>query len=971
MPGTAPLIGTAARPGRGERTRGGCLVELIRLSFADEPVRRCASILSERALQPDRSLVVTPTQRFKSYLAAALLDRSGGMDLLAPALLTAEELTELLVSSIGLPIASEVERLSLLYTAFTRTPGVEWVFPQGFLSKFSRFGDAARRVLRAFDELNREEIDPREVEKAGVERGLYHEFGKHAAVYRSLFEEYGRAQTEAGTFDRSFLLGRIGGAQIDAALGRYETLLLASPVSLTRFEQRVWERMGERLTVVYQDTPDYDFSNVLTAPALRGSGPFQGKRGTEGEAAEGGDEPAADPRGPDRETRGEAGPRVIPVEVPSGMSQLAAVLSIVEGEILGGTPQEGIAVINADRAFCETLNDSLLSLGIETNFSGGFGLAKSALFGLLDLAGSLFESGLDAGRFLELIANPLFDLLAGIRDPMTAYGEILEYAKRRRLFRLRNVLAIPSAGIMKSAAFTLLEKAYRAKSFPALAETLGALFAPLRGDPRVGGLLRFSEGVSAIPRSREKAVSLILEIEEARDAILSSAIELEDCVLPVEESPFEILLQYLRSGDFPAPGNTGRGIQIVGLLETRGIRFGTVIVPSFNESFFPAPPGGDLLLGLELRRALELPTALDGEDLEFYYLKRLVDSAKVSYLVSIADPAGKAEAPSRYRYLLGTSSPEPAEIGRVLPVMPRRGGGWRPAAPGRSSISRPILAKPVREFSRADVDLIKTCETKYYIAKLMKIESPAAIRRDIEADVAGTEVHALFKELYDRYDPATNPADFGFYKARLTELFDARFREGFFYTKEEVLFFRLLKDNLLQVVERDVERFKIGYRVCREMMEKAFTSEIGPGPSDFQQENRGRFTLRGRIDRVDRSPAGRYAVLDYKTGKVPDRGDHFEKKGFRAVQLGIYGLLFRSAFPDLDIERLGYIDVTGEKDVVAVVEGEGVKSYLDSFEGHLLGFLRGFNEKRELSLAEDPASCTYCPYQGVCRVYER
>lgn len=73
-------------------------------------------------------------------------------------------------------------------------------------------------------------------------------------------------------------------------------------------------------------------------------------------------------------------------------------------------------------------------------------------------------------------------------------------------------------------------------------------------------------------------------------------------------------------------------------------------------------------------------------------------------------------------------------------------------------------------------------------------------------------------------------------------------------------------------------------------------------------------TLRGKADRIDRTPDGRVAIYDYKTGSVPteDEAKHFNK------QLMLEGLMARGgAFADrpLEIARLAYVGLGTKPDL--------------------------------------------------------
>jgi ATP-dependent helicase/DNAse subunit B len=266
------------------------------------------------------------------------------------------------------------------------------------------------------------------------------------------------------------------------------------------------------------------------------------------------------------------------------------------------------------------------------------------------------------------------------------------------------------------------------------------------------------------------------------------------------------------------------------------------------------------------------------------------------------------------------------------------------------------MKHPIREFSRMDIERIKRCETQYYIAKVLCIHDVDTLRKDIEPHIVGQKVHSLFSALY-------RDVDFGAFNGgnlhrNLKVLFDKHFSEGFFFTREEDLLKRILIGNLKRSLDRDLDRFREGSRVCGEFIEKEFTAALG------------QYTLRGIIDRIDRTPDGSYNIIDYKTGRIPPRKDHMEEAGFKQIQLGFYGLLFQKNYPDARIEGLSYFDVNRRNDLEIIINPDEMTAYLAEFEGWLTAFLNNFNTKDPLSLTEDIENCRYCPYHNICRIYE-
>ncbi|KPJ80005.1 MAG: hypothetical protein AMS17_21055 [Spirochaetes bacterium DG_61] len=364
----------------------------------------------------------------------------------------------------------------------------------------------------------------------------------------------------------------------------------------------------------------------------------------------------------------------------------------------------------------------------------------------------------------------------------------------------------------------------------------------------------------------------------------------------------------------------------------------------------------DILLSLNVRRELELPTLVDRETLQFYYLKRIIDSSDHSYLLSLADRKGEMDVRSRFWYYF-TGDLYGVKEGDNTYMLPLR---TKSAAIDRPPVYQPALSSRVTEISRLDLDRLKRCETLYYIARILNIKDEEILLKQIDLNLLGLKVHALFNELYAGLGGNILEADE--YRSRFHKLFGRYFRDGTFFTSEEALTKKILMRNLLEVLDRDLNRFSRGYRICTEFMEKDFTAVITDGTTSY--------TLKGRIDRIDRTPEGLYEIIDYKTGKLPERKHHFQDRGFVEPQLGFYGLLFRKNYLDVPIGSLSYYDLSEKKDLVTIVDADHITDYLDQFEHHLLDFLSMVNQKEELALTEDYENCKYCPYYNICRIFE-
>ena len=908
-------------------------MNVVQLSFRDNPAHTCARVLKSAGCSPENTLVISPTQRFKSALASSLMEEWGLDDLRAPPILSSEELVDSMNAGLGLESANEAQRYSMFYEACSTIEGIGELFTENFLLTFSSFRGVAQRTLQAFDELNAGEIDLHNVR---FSQHPYRLFERHFEIFRNLYERFFEVQQEKRVYVRSFLTRLLRGEYMDRFFNRYSTVLFLLPVSLTAFEKRMYARIEDKLSVIFQDAQDYDFSIILD---FKGASSLPPRRY----------------------------PEVTFLELPSRTHQLMLSLSIIQRELEMGVPPQEIAVLNADSFFCNMFFDSLTSACIPVNYSQGLEVKKSPLYALLRLAARFFDNSLDSDVFLQIIAHPLFAEACRLNG-RGLYRMIKERVYQERMFRLSSLKSALLKGEPKvEEGFSLLYRLYHAPSFEAVHESLRDFVS------------RISEGKT-------------YEFFAVRDILLNTAVELTDLTTGVRERPFEILLQIIKNRRYPLKGIYGRGIQILGLLETRGILFNKLIVPTFNEGYFPVREGEDILFNLQVRKSLGLPTLLDREQLQFYYVKRLVDSSNSAWFLSLQDKRGEMDVRSRYSYYfsrhpyvyssdlqfsdkhisgLVAAEPSSAEM-RLNGIMPEKTSvlenkwGKLPytlsviaeqGRDGRREVTQPALGSPVTEFSRLDIDRIKRCETQYYIARALGVREEETLDHEIELHVIGQKVHALFNELY--VEPSL---DAGTCLARFDELFKKYLKEGLFFTAEEVLIKKLLKSNLTRVVRRDLERFTKGYRICGEFMEKELSALLTRSGSTF--------TLKGRIDRIDRTPSGNYEIIDYKTGRLPGKKSHFAEGGFAQIQLGFYGLLFKFNYPEVKIGALSYYDLSGKKDIETVVEEGHVQGYLKEFEDHLGELLETFSMKGRFDLTDEYEHCLYCPYYNICRVFE-
>ena len=74
----------------------------------------------------------------------------------------------------------------------------------------------------------------------------------------------------------------------------------------------------------------------------------------------------------------------------------------------------------------------------------------------------------------------------------------------------------------------------------------------------------------------------------------------------------------------------GGKISVMGILESRGMKFDGVIIVDFNDSFIPARSTNEMFLNSKVRQKAGLISYLERENLQRFYYESLINNAKKS-----------------------------------------------------------------------------------------------------------------------------------------------------------------------------------------------------------------------------------------------------------------------------------------------------------------------------------------------------
>ncbi len=635
-------------------------------------------------------------------------------------------------------------------------------------------------------------------------------------------------------------------------------------------------------------------------------------------------------------------------------------------------PEETVVVLPDPSLLLPALSQGLSSYAGEYNVSVGYPITRTPVYALLDRMMELQLTRRDglyhAGKYLEFVLHPyiknlrlgdyeesetsrrilhsLEEKLVEMKKPFLSLKEIEEaevdvgnippQLAKEHIRKINDLFIRALEG----------EKTLR-EITEAMLEALGQVWtrSPARHYPLASPFFqRFSEFLKNI-----------------RDAEFSAQ------PMPTHEA-FSIIKHALVYERVPFEGRPLRGLQILGQLETRALRFKNVIYLSANEDALPATEPIDPLLPTAVREYLGLPTFRDRERIIKYYFFRLVKGAE---RVDIIYDSSEDTARSRFVEELVW---EAEKQGKTLPRRTYPPVVGKRAKPLEIEKKQDILRRLEQyEFSPSSIDAYMECPLKFYLQRVVKIEEKEEIEETPEARAVGTLLHKILEEFYK---PAlgreVKEGDLD--QARLMDILERKFKEFFPWQEGEVALLKIgMRERLRKFLEW--ERRNLPFEIL--FLEKEFTGEI---PVDGRKVR-----ITGRLDRIQRKD-GKIEVIDYKLsrGKSPAKSlrEPIEERKemarrIKSFQLPLYlYLIKKNRLVDEYEESQAYLYPMG----FGINEGfkpQGLwggrstlqpsameEVFIPSLENLLKEIL-----SPEVPFSADPSDpkiCQHCPFRSLC-----
>jgi CRISPR/Cas system-associated exonuclease Cas4 (RecB family) len=651
----------------------------------------------------------------------------------------------------------------------------------------------------------------------------------------------------------------------------------------------------------------------------------------------------------------------------------------------GAILDERSVIVVPDPAVIPALVHHALSLvGDDYNISIGYPLRRTPVLGflssLMDLVETERDGKVETSEYFRFIQHPYVRniLLKGRVHTSRILFHMVEESIRTgeagSFITLEEIEGRDSHVV--AAARAMEDEAVTPEILRAHLRTVHhELIRPLLGVTSVGqcvqGCVRILTFVANQSTSRQH-----LFFRPYVEALIEALVHLSGSLLSAEhlqtpESVFRILRRYLGEEKVALPGTPVKGIQVLGLLETRNLKFDHVFVLGAVDDLIPGQSGRYTIVPDFARKQLGIPTLRDHDQTAAYHFHLLVSGAReVHFFFTESDGAGasrfvekllwnqeKTFAPPRnlisrisYRIDLPHSHPEAIR-----------------KAPGLQA-----LLKTLR-FSATALDTYLKCGLRFYYRYVLRLQERDEPVGDIDRAGLGRFVHAVLAQYYKPFVGKTiNGSELD--KNSLMRVVDALFLETF--GKEEPGNQFLLKTQVRHQLENFLDNFEIP------------RLSIAPAEIvDVEKEisvHRDGVELWGRIDRIEKR-GEEVQIYDFKTGgdrsklKIRfgklDRGDSSTwSEAIGSLQLPLYSMLYRG-LPGAEKATLrpyyillGRSKLDHEAMLPLFEDGTDASRFEGTLEEIVMGLVAEITDESKPFMPPErlDKQCPSCPFVRIC-----
>lgn len=635
----------------------------------------------------------------------------------------------------------------------------------------------------------------------------------------------------------------------------------------------------------------------------------------------------------------------------------------------------------------------------EPNISMGYPVFRTPLYSLLQILGELTETkdgdNYYVPSYLNFVLHPYVKnvLLNRHNEPTRVIFHTIEKHYTELSVRFLTLDEIEKDKKLLTKCFDNLPRLYKGQINPEMIEkhlnkihsTLIKAFETIKDvEDFSDKLLNFVSFISRYSTANKHSYT-----EPFIKTMINVLYELKTSGLRYETfketgSYFRLLRNYVRTIRYPFAGTPVKGLQVLGFLETRNIKFGTIYFIDTNEGIIPRAKKEETLLPYKVRKHLGLPTHEEREKISKYYFETLLGGAQDIHIFYV-----ESEDKEKSRFVerliwesqkktktLDTATADVFFNVRFSQVDTNR-------IKKTDAVMRFIKEKLT--FSATGLDTYLKCPVQFFYDRILRLSEKREIADELDPRSRGSFVHDVLEDFF--VEKIGEPLDIKDedYK-NIDKMVEEKFEKEYPHSDNGPIYLMKcqIKRRMNDVLNHHRNKYKnIIIRECENRKNPKDVKRDYPQYFMSLPLKSGRaITVSGVIDRVEERGNDIY-ILDYKTAKDADvptsdfditrREEWYTTLG--SIQLPLYAFLYLENHKDVSARDVNCtLMLLGRKKIVEPVlfaeELQPVEKEMlfEQYKKAIIMLIEEiFDPKVDFIPASDPEEdCKWCSFKVLC-----
>lgn len=314
-------------------------------------------------------------------------------------------------------------------------------------------------------------------------------------------------------------------------------------------------------------------------------------------------------------------------------------------------------------------------------------------------------------------------------------------------------------------------------------------------------------------------------------------------------------------------GEPVKGLQIMGLLETRALDYKNIIMLSVNEGLLPAGKSTASYISNDMKYLFQLPNYSEKDSIYAYHFYRLLQRATTASFIynTESDTLGGGEK-SRFLTQLETDQNSNHIITHEQYVF--KNSATKEALmviKKETSYFERLHEIALSGFSPSALTSYVRNPIVFYANKILNVSDLEDVEEDIAANTMGSIIHEALDQLYLPYiNRILIKEDFDTIKKQIQPQLAAAYQKEYVSTSPPVgknkIIYEVSSHYIKKMIQSDLDLVKSGKELIIKSLERRLEAVI-------QIPKIGSVKIHGMVDRIDQLD-GTIRIIDYKTGAV-------------------------------------------------------------------------------------------------------